>query len=896
MSIVNRTSVLRVIALEIDEDGAVSRKPMKIDRDSQLENTLLKADYPDIHVATIDIPQQQLDQYQQSMVEHTLSKRIVYDSVEYVLVGASASAKNGKYYAVDAAHSKAIAQRFRFWPEAAMTYFGILVSPCKVCIEIPDARVVVVKDHELGTNDCRGWIRRSHFERLNLPDGRFYQFRMSFENTQAKGSFKIMEDDVADALSVDVIIPRSSCKPEFRKAETTRPCPTASGRMPGQFSTGRVVIGIREISRGLQFSSSYTLVEHAPLNSIETEIKPIAMETVEKVRSAVASNDFTELFRILGMSDEIELLRSEETVIDPEHTSSEHTVVEAVLKADSTGYWVKHPFVNSHLQRTLAKWAYKLCTAGGFTLPAFALADDGYLILHDGRIYSGSDWTPEWHAITSLDSTQMLVVRYPIRTKGDLLPVKALNASTTLEFLMRHLNQQKCAMDSETAVTEIVDRQLHLDGTLTLHSETAKKNGGDYDFDWICVVEGKRFPLFVEDRFGYSPSGENTKNKQSKKESPWWNLPQVAYSAKGNAIGAITDLKTSCLAAGRPDLADRCAIELQKALDQLKWGVEPNQEEIGRIRQEVGTAPWLKLKRIKRVADLPLQIQTAPTDRIGALYNHVRKDLYEFFADVRPLEDFRGAIAGGTYDRDMYQEAGMISSVYAVNIGLIAEKRHVYEAAVADAQSKLEAFPTSKASASKAAANERRALLRKRNQAQAALHFYEERSRQDLRNLINIVRKWAERKEGRALDWLTALWDIACKSRRWDAHENRRLNTGSIAFYAFPQHLVDMIVERTGGRPIAVALPDLVDGEVSIDEDGNVYLVDDVSDGSGSLVRRQTLLLQVVGDGRLVTDNGRTYHARPFAANPGQAQVRNGRLELPFTQQRPGIPALKRCN
>ena len=66
MSIVNKTSVLRVIALQISEDGAVSKKQMKIDRDSQLENTLLKADYPDIRVATIDIPQQQLDQYQQA--------------------------------------------------------------------------------------------------------------------------------------------------------------------------------------------------------------------------------------------------------------------------------------------------------------------------------------------------------------------------------------------------------------------------------------------------------------------------------------------------------------------------------------------------------------------------------------------------------------------------------------------------------------------------------------------------------------------------------------------------------------------------------------------------------------------------------------------------------------
>src|ERR1035438_6592009 len=68
--------------------------------------------------------------------------------------------------------------------------------------------------------------------------------------------------------------------------------------------------------------------------------------------------------------------------------------------------------------------------------------------------------------------------------------------------------------------------------------------------------------------------------------------------------------------------------------------------------------------------------------------NHVRKELYEFFVDVRPLEDFRGAICGGTYDRDMMKEAGMISTVYAVNIGLLAERRHLYENAVAEAQSK----------------------------------------------------------------------------------------------------------------------------------------------------------------------------------------------------------------
>ena len=516
-------------------------------------------------------------------------------------------------------------------------------------------------------------------------------------------------------------------------------------------------------------------------------------------------------------------------------------------------------------------------------------------MLHNGNILCGSDWIPEWKAITSLDSHRMLVVRYPIRTKADLLPVEALKNSEILDLLMWHLGRQNGSVDAGTA-TEIADKQLRLEGAFTLHSETAKKNGGDYDFDWICLVEDKRFPSFVDDRFSYRAAAENTKNKQNKKESPWWNLAQVAYSAKGNTIGSITDLKTSCLAAGRPDLADRCAVELQKALDQLKWGVAPNQEEIAKIRQEVGTAPWLKLKRIKRVSDLPMQLPTTPTDRIGELYNYVRKEIYELFADVRPLEDFRGAICGGIYDRNMLHEAGMLSAMYAVNIGLVAEKRRTYEDALTKAQEELDAFPIATARASKEGANRRRELYRRRNQAQAALHFYEERSRKDLRNLINIIRKWAERKEDRATDWLTALWDIACKSRRWDERENRRLNTGSIVFYAFPQQVVDLVVERTGGRPITVALPNLVDGEVTIDHDGSVYLVDEVSDGAGSFVRRQTLLLQVPGDGRLITDGGRTYQVRPFAVQDGQSQIRDGRLQLPNTQQRPGIPKYKGNN
>src|SRR5882762_9129296 len=216
--------------LEIDRNGRVTPRLHDLD---PLQNTLLSVLYPGIKVASVNVPTEPLDDYEESQVENALA-RLVFKGIPYKLVGASGSAKKGKFYFVDQEHSRAIAERFQHWPQAAIVYFGILVSPCKVMMEAPDSRVLVVPDRKLGTNDCRGWIRRSLFQRLQekhddellslqfdrlrrerhetvhdedlgeqersillhdakleiswkrLPEGRFYQFRMAFGNTQAK--------------------------------------------------------------------------------------------------------------------------------------------------------------------------------------------------------------------------------------------------------------------------------------------------------------------------------------------------------------------------------------------------------------------------------------------------------------------------------------------------------------------------------------------------------------------------------------------------------------------------------------------------------------------------------------------------------------------------------------
>jgi len=35
-------------------------------------------------------------------------------------------------------------------------------------VEEPDLRIAVVKDHILGTNDCRGWVRESFYRKLKI--------------------------------------------------------------------------------------------------------------------------------------------------------------------------------------------------------------------------------------------------------------------------------------------------------------------------------------------------------------------------------------------------------------------------------------------------------------------------------------------------------------------------------------------------------------------------------------------------------------------------------------------------------------------------------------------------------------------------------------------------------
>ena len=868
---VTTNSGLKVLSLMVTKEGKIERKMPNLSPQAQLNNTLLEALCPGIKVASVSVTSEPLDQVERAKVESTLS-RFALDGTEYRLIGASGSAKNGKYYAVDARYERPLAARFSDWPQAAVTYFGILVSPCMVRMQIPNGRVTVVPDHELGTNDCRGWLRKSIFDKLGLPENRFYQFRVAFAQTQAKGSFKVMADEVADALDTDVILPVSSVKPEYKGPSKLLAWLTGEART----FAGEMILGIREYSRPLAFESSYTVVQHAPEDSFELEIKPHALAQTAKLKDLLEYRDYTGLFELLGISETQRPLVDEMPAGDDEATSVERTVLEGVLKADPTGFLIQHPWVNNQLERILARWAFKVCTAGGFEMPAFALADDGYLLLHNGQVYSGSDWMPQDRSINALATNLGLVVRYPVRMKEDLLPYTKIPPTEARQLLANELTRQGCP-GAEALAAKVTSEQLELEGTFLLHSRTAAKNGGDYDFDFVCVVEGDRFPRFVEHRFQYKGKGSVEKTKAKKARSPWWNLPQVAVGAMGNQIGTITDLMTQCLAAGRDDCHRELVEQLQLALDQLKHGVTPDQDKIRAIREQIKQTPaaqWLRAKRLRSLKDLPERVEGPATDRIGGMYNLVRKELTDFFSNRMPVSQFRGLVQGYEFSQEMVDECRRVNRAWALTIQAGIEKKKVLTAGVQEAEAALESGKDNKELRSK--------LLHTLCQARAALASYDQQWQEEIRSLIWFVRTWAARKEDNRMGWLQALHTIVCGTKNDQA-------SGALPFYAFPNELLKAIVERTGGRPVQLAAPKVCEGVVEMDEEGRCFLVETVMGEGGQSYSKMTFLMAVTPDGKVVYDGGRVQWVHPFTCSAGTGEIRNGKLEVPGTRQLPQV-------
>jgi hypothetical protein len=601
------------------------------------------------------------------------------------------------------------------------------------------------------------------------------------------------------------------------------------------------VLGIKEISRALEFGSSYTLVEHASEDSLQLEIMPRAIEQIRKVRKAWDEGDYDALLELLGKSSDVAAFEDEDSSFDPEslesgvsHVSEEWEPAEAVLLADRSGTSIKFPYVSNQINRKLARWAFRICTGGGFRLPAFALADDGVLIEHRGKILSASDWIPLDTSITSLTAEQGLCIRYPIRMQEDLLPIRHLTSDELVPVLKRALGTDI----DESLVATILERQLRMEGTYILHSETAKRNGGDFDFDTVCIMPSDQFPRFVAGRIAYGEQFRQQKTKLTKAKSPWWNVCLVAMKARGNRIGSITDLKTSCLAAGRPDLAYKLVEQLQNALDSLKHRVEIDESVISEIRKEVASAPWLKYKRERRVSDLPAHLDVADTDKVGRLYNVLRKELGFLpnesgtgFEGRMSIEDFRGLFSGETVTKGMFEECQLINSIYADVASRIVEREEEIKLQLANAQALWDAMRKCEDK------EQRRSAVVARNKAQSALWEHEQDARDQFSSLHLFVHYWAQGKQENRRAWAQAMNTIVSNGT----------GSGAVLFQSFPQEIVDAFAEATGGQRVRVRLPKTINGYVWFDDQQRAFLVERIANPEGPEGVKRVFLFQYKG-------------------------------------------------
>ena len=92
-----------------------------------------------------------------------------------------------------------------------------------------------------------------------------------------------------------------------------------------------------------------------------------------------------------------------------------------------------------------------------------------------------------------------------------------------------------------------------------------------------------------------------------------------------------------------------------------------------------------------------------------------------------------------------------------------------------------------------------------------------------MRAIISWVRVWAAGKTENRLGWVQALNRVVSNGSS--------KSSGSILFHAFPQELIDKLAERTGGKSLHVALPDVSGLSIYNDPEGRSFLVEQIEGG-----------------------------------------------------------------
>ena len=91
-------------------------------------------------------------------------------------------------------------------------------------------------------------------------------------------------------------------------------------------------------------------------------------------------------------------------------------------------------------------------------------------------------------------------------------------------------------------------------------------------------------------------------------------------------------------------------------------------------------------------------------------------------------------------------------------------------------------------------------------------------------------------------------------------------------------------------------VPSLCDGEVEIDAEGRIFLVQPFTQPNGQIVEHLIFMAQVTKTGEVFTDRDEKgsplvlERIRMFPIGAGRSEVRDGKVVFPDTQRRPQVP------
>jgi hypothetical protein len=210
-----------------------------------------------------------------------------------------------------------------------------------------------------------------------------------------------------------------------------------------------------------------------------------------------------------------------------------------------------------------------------------------------------------------------------------------------------------------------------------------------------------------------------------------------------------------------------------------------------------------------------MHVDVPETDKIGILYNHVRPHFDELLTQKAPLEAFIGLIDGEQVTDKMIAECHYLQTAYGCIVASIAQREADLKKKLDDARREWDAVrrdPDKQLQKRKMSA---------KNQAQAAYHFNQERTKDEMKALISFVKIWAQNKIVDRMAWAQALNSIVCRGK----------GTGSLIWLTFAQEMVLRLADLTGGKKILLYKPRLVEGYVRIDEHGRTYLVEAINGG-----------------------------------------------------------------